>query len=169
MSYKNGCHIATGCIHIYIIHTCTNTHISTYVHTYKQTNIHTYTHTYTCTYVRTYILTHTNTQENEDTDFHKEARIQSQEPVDTSDDTDFTIEEIWNAVENVGNKKAPGEDGITGEIYKSNYEFFPCYITALHKGCLRRGVFPTRWKRAKLIPIKNLGKKTAKTYLNFVL
>jgi len=141
MSYKNGCHIATGCIY-------------TYIHTY----IHTHTHTHT--HIRKY--THTYTQENKNTDFHKEARIQSQESVNTGDEKDFTVEEIGNAVENMGNKKAPVEYGITGEINKSKFECeinkskfesFPGYITVLYNGCLRRGVFPTRWKRGKLIPI----------------
>ena len=92
-------------------------------------------------------------KDNDDTDFHTQDRTQSQEPVDTADDKVFTIEEIINAVESMGDKKAPGEDGITGEIYKSTFEIFPSYITALYNGCLKRGVFPSRWKRAKLIPI----------------
>jgi hypothetical protein len=61
----------------------------------------------------------------------------------------------------MGNKEAPGEDGITGEIYKSTFETFPSYITALYNGCLRRGVFPTRWKRAKLIPITKPGQENS--------
>jgi hypothetical protein len=55
----------------------------------------------------------------------------------------------------------PGEDGITGEIYKSTFETFPSYITALYNACLRRGVFPTRWKRAKLLPITKTGKENS--------
>jgi hypothetical protein len=82
--------------------------------------------------------------ENDDTDFHKQARTQRQEPVDATDDKDFILEEIRNAIESMGNKKAPGEDGIKGEIYKSTFETFASYITALYNGCLRRGVFPTR-------------------------
>jgi hypothetical protein len=39
------------------------------------------------------------------------------------------------------------------------FEFFPSYIRALYNECIRRGVFPTRWKRAKLIPISKPGKK----------
>jgi len=97
-------------------------------------------------------------KDNDDTDFHTQASTQSQEPMDTADDKDFIIEEIRNAVESMGNKKAPGEDGITGEINKNTFEIFPSYLTALYNGCLRRGVFPTRWKRAKLIPITKSGK-----------
>jgi hypothetical protein len=36
----------------------------------------------------------------------------------TPDDREFTTEEIRNAVESMDNKKVPGEDGITGDIYK---------------------------------------------------
>jgi hypothetical protein len=52
---------------------------------------------------------------NDDTDFHTQARTQSQEPTDTADDKSFTIEEIRNTVESMGTKKTPGEDGITAE------------------------------------------------------
>jgi hypothetical protein len=64
-------------------------------------------------------------KEDDDSDNHKLAGIQSQEPVDTADDKNFTLEEIRNAIESMGNKKAPGEDGITGEIYKSSFEILP--------------------------------------------
>ena len=67
-------------------------------------------------------------KEDDDTDNHNLATIQSQEPVST-DDKEFTLEEIRNAIEIMGNKKAT-EDGITGEIYKSSFEIFPNYITA---------------------------------------
>ena len=33
------------------------------------------------------------------------------------------------------------------------------YITAIYNDCLRRGVFPKRWKTAKLIPIVKPGKE----------
>ena len=98
---------------------------------------------------------------NDDSDIHKQARILSQEPVDMEDDKDFTAEEIRNAVASMGHKKVPREDGITGEIYKCTFEFLPNYITALYNGCLRRGVFPTRWKRAILIPITKPGKENS--------
>jgi hypothetical protein len=53
-------------------------------------------------------------EDNEyDNDYHH-VRAQTQEPVNSADDREFTIEEIRNAVESLDNKKAPGEDGITG-------------------------------------------------------
>jgi hypothetical protein len=79
--------------------------------------------------------------------------------MDTADDKDFTLEEIRNAIESMGNKNAPEEDGITGEIYKSTFAIIPSYVTAVYNGCLRRGVFPTRWKRAELLPITKPGKE----------
>jgi hypothetical protein len=68
-------------------------------------------------------------KETDDTDYHKLVRTQAQGPKDTADDKYFTLEEIRNAVESTGNKKASEEDGITGEIYKSAFEIFPSYTT----------------------------------------
>ena len=107
-----------------------------------------------------HMLDHFAPEDNQqdDTDYHKQARTLSMEPIDTEDDKEFTVQEIRNAVASMGDKKAPGEDGITGEIYKSTFEMLPNYITALYNGCLRTGAFPTRWKRAKVIPIIKPGK-----------
>jgi hypothetical protein len=66
-----------------------------------------------------------------------------------------------NAVANMGNKKVPGEDGITSEIYKNAIEILPRYITARYKGCLIIETFPMRWKRAKIIPITKSGKENS--------
>jgi len=103
---------------------------------------------------------------NDDED-HRHARLQSQLPTGTADDKEFTVLEIRNAIESLGNKKAPGEDGITGEIFKSAFEIFPSYITAIYNGCLNRGVFPTRWKRSKLFPITKPGKDNCEDVTKF--
>jgi hypothetical protein len=81
-------------------------------------------------------------KEEDDTELHKLATAQALEAPDTDDDTDFTVEETRNAVASMDKKKAPGEDGITGEVYKSAFEDFPRYINAMYNGCLRRVVFP---------------------------
>jgi hypothetical protein len=101
----------------------------------------------------------TEDKETDDTDYHKLIRTQTQDPADTADDKYFTIQETRNAVESMGNKKAPGKDGITSEIYKIAFEIFPNYITAIYNGCLKRENFPLRWKRARLIPITKPGKE----------
>jgi hypothetical protein len=64
-------------------------------------------------------------KDNNDTEYHAQARLQSQVPVNTVDDKGFTIEEIRNATGSMRNKKAPGENRIPGEIYKSIFYFFP--------------------------------------------
>jgi hypothetical protein len=89
----------------------------------------------------------------DDTELHKQIRLQSQRIVNNPEDRNFTQTEVKNAVESMDNKKAPGEDGITGEIFKQIFETFPNYITAMYNECLRKGTFPNRWKRAKLIPV----------------
>jgi len=68
-------------------------------------------------------------KEEGDTELHKLARAQALEPTDTDDDIDFTVEESRSAVASMDKKKAPGEDGITGEMYESAFEVFPRYIT----------------------------------------
>ena len=50
-------------------------------------------------------------------------------------------------------KKAPGEDGITAEIFKQTFKILPKSITAMYNGCLKNGIFPEIWKKAKIIPI----------------
>ena len=67
----------------------------------------------------------------------------------------------------MGHKKAPGENGITGEIYKCTFDILPNYIAALYNGCPRRGVFPRRWKRAKLITITKPGKESSDDVYKF--
>jgi hypothetical protein len=79
--------------------------------------------------------------------------------VNTPDDREFTLAEVTDVVKSMNSKKATEEDGITGEIFKQAFETFQKYITAMYNGCLRKGVFPKRWKRAKLIPIVKPGKE----------
>jgi len=53
----------------------------------------------------------------------------------------------------MGNFKVPGEDGILNEVWKCVGTMLPRYMTAIYNGCLREGVFPKRWKKARIIPI----------------
>jgi len=41
------------------------------------------------------------------------------EPILTADDRAYTPAEVKNAIDDLNHKKAPGEDGITGDIYQS--------------------------------------------------
>jgi hypothetical protein len=95
--------------------------------------MHTYTHTYLHTYRHT---------------------------TETKDD-EFTNQEVQNAVQGMGNKKAPRGDGIPNEVWKAVVAILPKYLTAIYKGCLKEGVFPNRWKKSKIIPAVKQGKKEA--------
>jgi hypothetical protein len=97
--------------------------------------------------------------DRDDSDYHKHVRAQTQQPTNTADDREFTIEEIRDAIKDMGNKKAPGEDGITGDIYNHMFHILPKSITAMYNRCLRDRIFPKRWKRAKIIPIIKPGKE----------
>ena len=57
------------------------------------------------------------------------------------------------------NNKAPGKDGITGVIYNHVFKTATTFITAIYNSCLKQGIFPTKWKKAKLIPIIKPGKE----------
>jgi len=98
-------------------------------------------------------------KEEDYTDLHKLARAQALEPADTNDDVDFTVEETRNAVASMGKRKAPGEDGITVEVYKSAFEVFPIYIKLQCTTAACEGVFPKRCKTANLVPTVKPGKE----------
>ena len=38
------------------------------------------------------------------------------------------------------------------------FERFPRLLTSLYNGCLRKGCFPNRWKKARIIPLTKPGK-----------
>ena len=95
------------------------------------------------------------------TDLHKQARTLAMEPIYTENDKEFTTQEIRNAVSSLGERKAPGVEGITGKIFKGAFKLFPNYVTAIYNGCLRQGIFPTRWKRANVITVIKPGKENS--------
>ena len=100
----------------------------------------------------------TRDDQADDSDYHKRIRTKIREPSQTADDREFTPAEIKNAIEELKNKKSPGEDGITGEIYKRVYQLFPSFTYTIYSVCLQAGCFPKRWKKAKIIPVVKPGK-----------
>jgi len=62
--------------------------------------------------------------------------------------------------EEMSNKKDRGKDGITAEIYKLTFQLCPKYITTMYNGCLKNGILPDRWTKAKIIPIIKPGTQT---------
>ena len=87
--------------------------------------------------------------ELEDNNHHKQVRDTTARPPNTPDDREFTREEIRKAIEGMNNKKAPGKDGITAEIYKLTFNIFPESITALYNGCLKKTEFSRRDRRRR--------------------
>ena len=118
----------------------------TYIHTY----IHIYIYIYIYTYIYIYIYTY---NQEDDTEMQKNTRALAQEDIDTDDDKEFTVQEVKNLVMSMGKIKAPGEDGIPSEVFKSVVEILPRYMTAIYNGCLRKGTFLQRWKKATVMPI----------------
>ena len=95
----------------------------------------------------------------DDNDYHKAVRTLAEQPVNTEDDREFTKEEVGNTFASMNNNKAPGIDGITGNIYKQVFNTVPTFLTALYNGCLKQGIFPTNWKEAKIIPCIKPGRE----------
>ena len=96
--------------------------------------------------------------QEDDTEIRRQIRALAQTPIDTEDDEEFTVQEVTNVVQSMGNKKAPGEDGIPSEVWKCLVATLPRYLTAIYNGYIKEGVFPKKWKKAKIIPIVKPGK-----------
>ena len=94
----------------------------------------------------------------DDTEMQKNTRALAQKDIDTDDEKEFTIQEVMNVVMNMGKNKAPGEDGIPSEVFKSVIEILPRYMPSVYNGCVCKGTFPQRSKKALIIPIIKPGK-----------
>lgn len=65
----------------------------------------------------------------------------------------FTHDELQSAVNTMKNKKAPGPDRIPAEIMKQVACSQPDMLLNMYNACLGEGIFPQRWKVAKLVLI----------------
>jgi len=95
--------------------------------------------------------------QEDDTDNHRQTRNLKSMTMDM-DDAEFT-EQVTNVLHDTGNKRAPGKEGIPNEVWKGLVKILRKYITAIYNKCLKEGVFPKRWKTAKIIPIVKPGKE----------
>jgi hypothetical protein len=91
--------------------------------------------------------------ESSDSAHHTHIRHETEEPLDTPDDVEFTKEEILAVIEKFGPGKAPGMDGQKSEIFLKTFKHFPIFITGIYNECLRKGNFPKQWKHSIIIPI----------------
>lgn len=70
---------------------------------------------------------------------------------------EFSLEELQRAAGSMKKGKAPGPDGIPSEILKLVVDTCPDLLLRMYNACLKAGVFPARWKQAKLV-LLNKGK-----------
>ncbi|BES90458.1 Reverse transcriptase (RNA-dependent DNA polymerase) [Nesidiocoris tenuis] len=63
----------------------------------------------------------------------------------------FTAGELRAAVKAMRTKKAPGPDGIPTEALKMVADTYPDLLLDMYNACLKEGIFPGRWKKAKLM------------------
>jgi len=95
----------------------------------------------------------------DETEHHKAVRRQVEGPINTTNDKEFTQEEVRQVIEGFQSKKAPGPNGVTNEILKLIFKAIPKTMTALYNECFRKGCFPEKWKIAKIPPIIKPGKE----------
>jgi hypothetical protein len=100
-------------------------------------------------------------EQTDDTDYHKRIKAQSKEPILKADDRDCTPAEVKNAINELKHKKAPGEDGITADTYQRTYKQFLIFIYTIYNECLRKGYFPKKWKKVKIVLITKQGKENS--------
>jgi len=62
---------------------------------------------------------------------HKYIKEITDKQPNTTDDSEFTREEIGSVIEGMSIEKASGKDGKKAEIYKLTFKIFPRSITAM--------------------------------------
>jgi hypothetical protein len=73
---------------------------------------------------------------------HTHIRHETEEPLDTPDDIEFTKEEILVVIEKFDRGKAPGMDGQKRDILLKTFKRFSTFIIGIYNECLRKGYFP---------------------------
>ncbi|KAL4082608.1 hypothetical protein QTP88_010121 [Uroleucon formosanum] len=77
----------------------------------------------------------------------------------SEDVTEFSVEEVSAAVSRFGSRcRAPGPDGIPSRVWSVVHAVSPGRLVGVFNLCLREGVFPGRWKRARLALLAKPGK-----------
>jgi hypothetical protein len=61
----------------------------------------------------------------DDTNRHKQGRKQTEQSLNTLNDTEFTQEEVRQVIDGLKQEKAPGPNGITNELAKLIYKVIP--------------------------------------------
>lgn len=86
-------------------------------------------------------------REEEDTYDQKIVRILMREDSTGPDEGGFTEMELTASVKELKDRKAPGYEGIKGEVVKRMYGRIKGVLLSLYNKMLREGVFPDVWKK----------------------
>ena len=70
----------------------------------------------------------------------------------------FSMKELKDALKKVKTKKAPGPDGITGEMLKHLGACSRAFLLAIFNHSWMKGVVPAVWKEAIVVPVPEKGK-----------
>jgi len=74
---------------------------------------------------------------------------------------------VTNVIQSMRNKKPPGADANPNEVWKCLDAMLLRYLKAIYNGWLREGVFPKRWKEARIISIFKPGKEGSDDVNNY--
>lgn len=66
----------------------------------------------------------------------------------------FTYEELKTECYKLKLKKSPGPDGIPNEIIKLTQQFWPELLLKVYNNCLKKAIFPKRWKKQNLVLLR---------------
>ena len=96
---------------------------------------------------------------HDDTEHHINIRRLTEKLIETTDDREFTQDEVMQIIECFNPRKAPGPDGITSEILTLIFSRIRKTVTSIYNEYLKRGCLPNNWKIAKIIPIAKPSKE----------
>ena len=83
-----------------------------------------------------------------DTDKQKEVRRQTEQPINTADDKEFTQDEVMHLVEGFKYKTAPELNGLTNGIDKLIFQAIRRTMAQLYNVCLKSRHFPEKMEES---------------------
>lgn len=78
--------------------------------------------------------------------------------IDEREIAEVTIEELTEALLASKSKKAPGPDGVSSDILKQAGLMCPTVLLDVYNRILRSGIFPSKWKEARVVLLPKPGK-----------
>uniref|UniRef100_A0A1W7R9Y4 Polyprotein n=1 Tax=Hadrurus spadix TaxID=141984 RepID=A0A1W7R9Y4_9SCOR len=93
------------------------------------------------------------TEDSIDNVWQKAIRREVEAPYASHKEVPFTIHELNQVILELKPGKAPGPDYITSDIVQHLWKSIPSDLLFLYNVCLEFGIFPTPWKKARIILI----------------